>query len=110
VDRVVSTEVEGGGPLFKIEIAQQDDAEQDVTGLGTILPFDDLTKSVTEVAKAMTDALRRARPDEAEVTFGLDVAVESGKLTSLIVKGSGTATFQVRLLWKDTDPASRDPL
>jgi hypothetical protein len=34
------------------------------------------------------------------VKFGIDAAVESGHLTSLLVKGVGTATFEVRLLWK----------
>jgi hypothetical protein len=74
-----------------------------------VLDFRGLTSSVAEVASAMTDALRRAAPDEGEVTFGIDATVETGKLTSLVVKGGGTATFQVRLLWKKAEPQPPPP-
>ncbi|GEL94020.1 CU044_2847 family protein [Cellulomonas composti] len=110
MDRVVTAELEAGAPPVKIEVvARGGDREQDVSALGDVLAFSDLTESVGRVARAMTDALRRARPDEAEVTFGLDVAVEAGRLTSLVVKGGATATFQVRLLWKSSDPVAPEP-
>ncbi|UJP41285.1 CU044_2847 family protein [Cellulomonas palmilytica] len=98
--RIVSTELEPGAPRVMVEISRQDDREEDVSALSDVLSFDDLAESVARISRSMTDALRRARPDEAEVTFGVDVAVEAGRLTSLLVKGGATATFGVRLLWK----------
>jgi hypothetical protein len=99
-DDVAHTKVGPDGPVLQIEITRTTSREEDVSALTDVLPFEDLTDSVAAVANAMTDALRRARPDEAEVTFGIDATIETGKLTSMLVKGSGTATFGVRLLWK----------
>jgi Trypsin-co-occurring domain 1 len=73
--------------------------EEDVSAFDKVLPFKSVVDSVGAVSEAMTDALRQASPKEAEVTFGLNVSVESGQLTTLIVKGGGTATFSIRLLW-----------
>ncbi|MBT0995521.1 hypothetical protein KIN34_14640 [Cellulomonas sp. DKR-3] len=113
MDRVVDAEL-GEGDTVAIAITRLEgdagaDREQDVSALTDALRFDDLARSVSQVASAMTDALRRAAPDEAEVTFGVDVAVKAGKLTSLIVEGDATATFQIRLLWKKSaeDAAER---
>jgi len=47
----------------------------------------------------MTAALARVKPDKAIVEFGVDVAVEGGGLTALLVKGKGTATLTVTLEW-----------
>jgi Trypsin-co-occurring domain 1 len=108
-DSVVSARIGDDGPLLKMEIAATSAREEDVSAFSEVLDFRGLTSSVAEVATAMTDALRRAAPDEGEVTFGIDATVETGKLTSLIVKGGGTATFQVRLLWKKAGPPSSPP-
>jgi hypothetical protein len=88
------------GPIIQIEVAGPVDRERDVSALDRVLPFDGIVDSVAAVASAMTEALRRASPEEAEVQFGVDVGVESGNLTSLLVKGTGMATLSVRLLWK----------
>jgi hypothetical protein len=103
MDRVVEAQLGGTGDTVAIAVRQVDggdDREQDVSAFTEALRFDDLAESVSKIASAMTDALRRAAPDEAEVTFGVDVAVKSGKLTSMIVEGDATAAFQIRLLWK----------
>lgn len=88
------------GTIIQIEVTGPVEREKDVSALERVLPFDGIVDSVAAVASAMTEALRRAKPEEAEVQFGVDIGVESGKLTSLLVKGSGTATLTVRLLWK----------
>jgi hypothetical protein len=44
------------------------------------------------------------RPDRGTVEFGIDVGVESGALTALVVKGTGTATLKVTLEWERSDP------
>lgn len=100
-DRITKARIGGeGGPIIQVQVAGPVEREKDVSALSEILPFDGIVDSVAAVASAMTEALRRAQPEEAEIQFGIDVGVESGKLTSLLVKGSGTATLTVRLLWK----------
>ncbi len=97
---ITRAQVGTDGPVIQLQLAGPVDRERDVSALGTVLRFDDIVESVSAVASAMTEALKQARPEEAEIQFGVDIGVESGKLTSLLVKGSGTATLTVRLLWK----------
>jgi hypothetical protein len=76
---------------------------------GHAFSFDDVTSSVTALAGAMTRALQAIAPDEGEIEFGIDIGVESGQLTSLLVKGSGNATLKVRLLWKNDSATTAGP-
>jgi hypothetical protein len=74
-------------------------------GIADVLPFEGLSKSIEAIAERMTAALERSRPDRATVEFGVDVGVEAGALTALIVKGTGTATLKVTLEWQHTGAA-----
>jgi hypothetical protein len=51
------------------------------------LPFEQVTTAITDIAQAMTGALEKAKPRRSQVEFGLEIAVEAGQLTALIVKG-----------------------
>lgn len=53
------------GPIIQIEVAGPVDRERDVSALDRVLPFDGIVNSVAAVASAMTQALRRAKPEEA---------------------------------------------
>lgn len=97
---IVASRIGDDGPVIQLELTGTVDGEEDVSALSEILPFDSVVESVASVSQAMTDALRRAKPEEAELTFGLDVTLQAGTLTSVIVKGGGTSTFTIRLLWK----------
>ena len=44
-------------------------------------------------------ALKKAKPKKASVEFGLEIAVEAGKLTALLMESSGTATLKIALEW-----------
>jgi hypothetical protein len=97
--------LDGQPVTIQIQVSEQavtdsEDPERDVSILGTTFSFDDVESSIGALAGAVTKAVARAAPDEAEVEFGVDIGVEAGKLTSLLVKGSGSATLKVRLLWK----------
>ena len=63
------------------------------------VPFDGVAESIDAISSRIVGALERAKPDKATVEFGLDVGVEAGQLTSLLVKGSGKATINVTLEW-----------
>jgi Trypsin-co-occurring domain 1 len=39
------------------------------------------------------------QPDKISVKVGIEVAVESGQLTALIVKGSGKANLEITMEW-----------
>jgi hypothetical protein len=74
-------------------------------------PFtlDDVGRSIGAIANAVTGAVVKVAPEEAEIEFGIDVGVESGQLTSLLVKGTANATLKVRLLWKRNEAAGSPP-
>ena len=63
------------------------------------LSLKDVAESIQQIAATIGGALQKASPKKASVTFGIEVAVQAGKLTSLLVQGSGTATLNVTLEW-----------
>src|SRR5574340_624779 len=68
--------------------------EERIAG-GELPSFDDVMHTVESLAKAMVNTLKKARPRAASVEFGIEVGLESGKLTALLVKGTGTANLKV---------------
>lgn len=65
--------------------------------------FDQVADAVTAVSKRFSSLFESVEADKATVEFGVEVAVESGKLTALFVNGKGTATFNVALEWNSKD-------
>lgn len=66
-----------------------------------LLSFDEIADTIEGIAGSLNAALQKVKPKKASVEFGLEVAVESGALTALLVKGTGTATLKVTLEWGD---------
>ncbi|MGH3040162.1 MAG: CU044_2847 family protein, partial [Gaiellaceae bacterium] len=56
-------------------------------------------EAIEAITETVLDALRKAKPDKAVVELGLDLALESGALTALIVKGKGSAALTITLEW-----------
>jgi hypothetical protein len=67
------------------------------------LAIDDLRETVEGVTQSVAQALRRVRPDEVSVEFGVELAVKTGKLTSVLAEGSGTASIRLTLTWNGSD-------
>ena len=63
-------------------------------------------RALTGLAELAKDAIAKATPDTASVEFGMDIALESGKLTALLVSGSTTASLKVTLGWESAKSAS----
>jgi hypothetical protein len=95
--RLVSVEV-APEKTIQVEARAPADPEADVAWGGTF-PFASLTESIEAVTTQLTAALESAKPNRAAVEFGLDVGVESGGLTALLVKGTGSATLTITLEW-----------
>ncbi|CCQ69174.1 ATP-dependent RNA helicase RhlE [Crocosphaera watsonii WH 0402] len=68
-------------------------------GVDDILDFDDVTNAIEAIATSITTTLDKVKPKKASVEFGVKVGVESGKLTTLLVKGSGEANLKITLEW-----------
>ena len=61
--------------------------------------FKSVTDAIEGISQEIIGALAKVKPSRASAEFGLEVALESGKLTALWVKGSGTASLKVTLEW-----------
>jgi hypothetical protein len=108
----------GDGRVIQVEARTSDlasptgDPEADVGLLDKIrkqeaLAFDGVTGSIEAIADRVTAALRSAKPKKATVEFGIDVGLESGGLTGLLAKGTGSATLKIVLEW-EPDAAGGD--
>lgn len=63
--------------------------------------FEEVTDAVEGIAQAMLTTLQKVKPRAASVEFGLEIGIESGHLTALLVKGTGTANLKITLEWGD---------
>jgi len=68
------------------------------------LNFAVVTASLSGVAESVLAAVRRAKPGEVTVEFGLNVSAEPGRLASLLVSANAEADLKVTLKWNaDSD-------
>lgn len=63
--------------------------------------FDEISNALYGMTAALKGAIEKAKPKKASIKFGLEVGVESGGLTAIIVKGSGKANLEVTLEWEE---------
>jgi hypothetical protein len=64
-----------------------------------ILSFQEVSDAIESITSTFTTTLEKVKPKKASIEFGLEVAVESGKLTTLLVKGASTANLKITLEW-----------
>ncbi len=69
-----------------------------------ISSFDNVTDIIEGIADSVVTTLKKVKPQKASIEFGLEVALEAGQLTALLVKGSSTAHLQVTLEWNESSP------
>ncbi|MEU0922360.1 CU044_2847 family protein [Streptomyces cyaneofuscatus] len=103
---VVEARLPGGEVISIVATATSaGNPAQDIAARG-IPSLDEVRSAITGMATLARDAVEAVRPDSASVEFGVDVKVESGALSGLIVSGSANATLKVTLTWDATPPPS----
>lgn len=93
---VVPTKI--GRTAVLVEVRSDGDPETDV-GIRE-RSFDGVVDSIKAITGELTKALDELSPNKAVLEFGVDVGVEAGQLTALLVKGSGSATLKITLEWE----------
>lgn len=85
------------------------DSPQNVSNSQMIkkLDLDELKDAIHGVSESMRLALDDLRPDEVAIEFGVELAVKSGKLTSVLAEASGKASIKIMLAWKGSADSSR---
>lgn len=69
-------------------------------------PFREATAAIRsiayEIAGTLQNVQQEIKPDKISVKLGLEVAIESGQLTALIVKGASKANFEITMEWSNS--------
>ncbi len=67
-------------------------------------PFSEITTIVRSLTADLAEALqtikREVAPKKINVKLGLEIGMESGQLTALIVKGVGKANLELSMEWE----------
>jgi len=61
--------------------------------------FQPVAEAIEGVVQMIAAPLQKVKPKKATVKFGMELAIESGQLTAIIVKGSGKANLEITLEW-----------
>jgi Na+/H+-translocating membrane pyrophosphatase len=98
--------METGSEIIKAELPNGTIVHIQTTTLGgeeevgfTLPAFKDVTDAIEGIAESVMTTLRKVKPKKASVEFGLEIALESGQLTALLVKGTGTSNLKITLEW-----------
>ncbi len=103
---IISAELEEG---ISISIQATPLGGQELVGaLPGPRAFKEVTDTVESLARAMVGTLKKVRPRTATVEFGLQIGVEAGKLTALLVKGTGNANLKITLEWGEMNDSAAE--
>ncbi|MBW4505428.1 MAG: hypothetical protein KME64_02785 [Scytonematopsis contorta HA4267-MV1] len=64
-------------------------------------PFNEVTVAIESLTKEIAETLQKVKPDKASVKFGIEIGMEAGRLTPLLVKGTSTANLEITLEWSN---------
>lgn len=87
----------GNGKIVRIEATQLGGPEK--VGLLETQPVRDLVEAIEGLGTLVLDAVKKLAPTKATVEFGVEVAVEAGKITALLCQGSGKANLKITVEW-----------
>lgn len=73
---------------------------EEYVGIPTLPSFDDITNFIKGVSQAIVGVWEEVKPSKASVEFGVEVGFEAGKVTGLLIQGSGKANLQITLEWE----------
>ncbi|WP_159425474.1 CU044_2847 family protein [Streptomyces sp. fd1-xmd] len=101
---IVHVELPDGGGTIRAEVAV---GAGDVSSLGDRLGLDEAQETIARVGRWAVQTVRQnlpEPPDEFEVQFGMKLALETGKIVSVLAKASGEASLTVRMAWNRDRP------
>lgn len=84
------------GAVVKVEVSTtgREDVGFDVK------QFQPVADAIEGVVQMIAAPLQKVKPKKASVKFGMELAIESGQLTAIIVKGSGKGNLEIALEWE----------
>lgn len=89
------------GDIIKAEVSLAG-GERDVRSNNTYA-FEDFAKKLDSIiggiAGEIKQVLEVTAPKKVGIEFGIEISLESGQLTAMLVKGTGTTSFKVTVEW-----------
>jgi hypothetical protein len=84
------------GAVVKVEVTStgREDVGFDVK------QFQPIADAIEGVIQMIAAPIEKVKPKKATVKFGMEMAIESGQLTAVIVKGSGKGNLEITLEWE----------
>jgi hypothetical protein len=84
------------GAIVQVEVAStgREDVAFDVK------QFQPVADAIEGVVQMIAAPIEKVKPKKATVKFGMELAIESGQLTAVIVKGSGKGNLEITLEWE----------
>lgn len=84
------------GAVVKVEVAStgREDVGFDVK------QFQPVADAIEGIVQMIAVPIQKVKPKKASVKFGMELAIESGQLTAVIVKGSGKGNLEILLEWE----------
>lgn len=81
--------------------------EKDVSVFNSkVFSVEALLEPIEGLAQFLKATLEKVKPSKGAVEFGIELGVESGQLTTLLVKGSGKAHIKITLEWSNAKDKS----
>jgi hypothetical protein len=64
-----------------------------------MMDFSEITQALAGIAEDVNRALENAAPAKVTLELGVELAIEAGRLTAMLVSGSGKSTIKLTLEW-----------
>jgi phosphotransferase system HPr-like phosphotransfer protein len=64
-------------------------------------PFSEAMTAIESLSKEIAETIQKNKPHQATVKFGVDIGIDSGKLTVVLAKGTATANLEIVLQWNN---------
>jgi NTP-dependent ternary system trypsin peptidase co-occuring protein len=95
-------------PTGDIVWAQVENSGPADVAVGGLLKLDaeQLRTTVRGVSESLRSALEDVVPDQVQIEFGIELAVKTGKLTSVLAEAGGKAAVKVTLTWTNENAAA----
>lgn len=106
-------ELPGGAVvLARVSTAGGYAADDDDVGVieNAVAKVERLGELIAGVGRSVLDAAAAVRPDEASVSFGIELSAKAGAAVAVLADGEAKASIQVTLVWRLEDqPAPTVP-
>ena len=86
------------GSVVKVESSLR--GKQDVSLKS--YPIQEIFGTIGRVAESLSEIVVKSKASKSTIKFGVELAVESGQLTTLIVKGSAKGNLEITLEWDNS--------